>query len=215
MDITQTSSITTATANSGRAATGTSDYQTFLTMLTTQLKNQDPTAPMESTDFAVQLATFSGVEQQTATNELLTAIGAKIDAMTLSDLSSYLGSQALVTTPVTTTGEDVTLYPQVAADAETTWLAVTDATGSTVARQAFDPKATELTWSPVTSEGTPLPDGTYGLTVQNYAGDVLTATTPVGHYETVAEARNESSGVVLVLDSGARVAASDVASLRR
>ena len=41
-----------------------SDFQTFLTMLTTQLQNQDPLNPVESSDFAVQLATFSGVEQQ-------------------------------------------------------------------------------------------------------------------------------------------------------
>ena len=40
------------------------DFQTFLKMLTTQIKNQDPLNPMEGSDFAVQLATFSGVEQQ-------------------------------------------------------------------------------------------------------------------------------------------------------
>ena len=40
-------------------------------MLTTQIKNQDPLNPMEGTEFAVQLATFSGVEQQVQTNQLL------------------------------------------------------------------------------------------------------------------------------------------------
>ena len=41
-----------------------SDFETFLKMLTAQMENQDPLNPIESSDYAVQLATFSGVEQQ-------------------------------------------------------------------------------------------------------------------------------------------------------
>jgi flagellar basal-body rod modification protein FlgD len=52
----------------------TADFQTFLQLLTTQLKNQDPLNPMESTEYATQLATFSGVEQQVRTNELLESL---------------------------------------------------------------------------------------------------------------------------------------------
>lgn len=50
------------------------DYQSFLKLLVAQMKNQDPTAPMESTDYVAQLATFSGVEQQIQIN-------AKLDQM--------------------------------------------------------------------------------------------------------------------------------------
>ena len=39
-----------------------SDFNTFLKMLTTQLKNQDPLNPMDNSEYAAQLATFSGVE---------------------------------------------------------------------------------------------------------------------------------------------------------
>ena len=45
-----------------------SDFETFLKMLTVQLENQDPLNPVDSADYAVQLATFSGVEQQVQTN---------------------------------------------------------------------------------------------------------------------------------------------------
>ena len=48
-----------------------SDFETFLRMLTVQMQNQDPLNPIQSSDFAVQLATFSGVEQQVRTNDLL------------------------------------------------------------------------------------------------------------------------------------------------
>ena len=55
-----------------------SDFETFLKMLTTQLQNQDPLDPVKSEDFAVQLATFSGVEQQVLTNDLLESLGAQM-----------------------------------------------------------------------------------------------------------------------------------------
>ena len=46
-------------------------YQTFLTMLTTQLKNQDPTAPMDPNQFTQQLVQMTGVQQQLLSNQLL------------------------------------------------------------------------------------------------------------------------------------------------
>ena len=55
-----------------------SDFNTFLKMLTTQLKNQDPLNPMDNSEYAVQLATFSGVEQQVKTNTLLESLGAQL-----------------------------------------------------------------------------------------------------------------------------------------
>jgi hypothetical protein len=55
-------------------ATLGSDFETFLKMLTTQMKNQDPLNPVESSEYAVQLATFSSVEQQVLTNDLLTRL---------------------------------------------------------------------------------------------------------------------------------------------
>lgn len=48
-----------------------SDFETFLKMLTTQMENQDPLNPVDSAEFAMQLATFSGVEQQIRTNDIL------------------------------------------------------------------------------------------------------------------------------------------------
>ena len=51
-------------AETGGNSALSSDFETFLRMLTTQLQNQDPLNPVDSADFAVQLATFSSVEQQ-------------------------------------------------------------------------------------------------------------------------------------------------------
>ena len=56
-----------------------SDFETFLTMLSVQMQNQDPLNPTDSTEFASQLAQFSTVEQQTLTNTLLNIAEGKSD----------------------------------------------------------------------------------------------------------------------------------------
>ena len=52
----------------------TGDFETFLTLLTTQMRNQDPLKPMDSTEFVAQLASFSAVEQQIRANDRLQGI---------------------------------------------------------------------------------------------------------------------------------------------
>lgn len=56
------------------AAQARIDYDAFLTLLVTEMRNQDPTKPMDSTEFVSQLATFSGVEQAVQTNAKLDAL---------------------------------------------------------------------------------------------------------------------------------------------
>src|SRR5579863_9689138 len=63
-----------ATAN-GTGSTGalpfSQNYDTFLTLLTTQLKNQDPLSPLDTNQFTQQLTQMTGVEQQLLSNQLL------------------------------------------------------------------------------------------------------------------------------------------------
>ncbi|MEM8852379.1 MAG: flagellar hook assembly protein FlgD [Pseudomonadota bacterium] len=58
----------------GTGTTQTLDYDAYLRLLVTQLQNQDPLEPMESTEYVAQLATFSNVEQGIITNEKLDAL---------------------------------------------------------------------------------------------------------------------------------------------
>ena len=87
------------------------DFQTFLRMLTAQLKNQDPMNPMEGSDFAVQLATFSGVEQQAQTNKLLTEMTQAMGGG-LGELSVWIGREVRVAGPVWFGAKPVKLSPQ-------------------------------------------------------------------------------------------------------
>ena len=70
MDISSTSSTASAQSLVG-AKTLAENYDTFLELLTVQLRNQDPTEPLDAKEFTAQLTQFSGVEQSIRTNELL------------------------------------------------------------------------------------------------------------------------------------------------
>ena len=86
---------TTGTAQAAKKAQV--DYDAFLKLLVAELENQDPTKPMESTEFVAQLATFSGVEQSIQTNT-------KLDAL----LAGNLLGQAGTMIGRTVTARDVT-----------------------------------------------------------------------------------------------------------
>ncbi len=66
----------TAPGAAGRAAsgTGTLDYSAFLKLLIAQMKNQDPTEPMDTAQYMGQLASFSQVEQSVSTNAKLDSL---------------------------------------------------------------------------------------------------------------------------------------------
>ena len=72
------------------AGAQTVDYEAFLKLLVTQMKNQDPTAPMDSTDYVAQLATFSQVEQSVQINSKLDSI---LQASTFAQAGDLIGKQ--------------------------------------------------------------------------------------------------------------------------
>ncbi|MDJ0822736.1 MAG: flagellar hook capping FlgD N-terminal domain-containing protein, partial [Paracoccaceae bacterium] len=86
----------TQTTQSNSGTTLSSDFETFLKMLTAQMQNQDPLNPVDSTDYATQLATFSSVEQQVLTNDLLRDLGASMGGNLMSELGNWVGMEALV-----------------------------------------------------------------------------------------------------------------------
>ncbi|MEO4001575.1 flagellar hook assembly protein FlgD [Mesorhizobium sp. CAU 1732] len=74
MNISALTNMTTNTGPGVANAAQTVDYQSFLKLLVAQMKNQDPTSPMDSTDYVAQLATFSQVEQSVQMNSKLDQI---------------------------------------------------------------------------------------------------------------------------------------------
>lgn len=86
-----------STNSATKTSTGApnSDYNTFIKLLVAQMKNQDPTKPMDSTEFVSQLASFSSVEQAMQTNTKLETTNAKLDDILIngpiSQAEGYVG----------------------------------------------------------------------------------------------------------------------------
>src|ERR1700742_4679470 len=93
------------TASSAATATATQDvaskqlagnFDTFLTLLTTQLQNQDPMNPMDSNQFTQQLVEFSQVEQQIDTNDNLKSLISLGQSRSTADAVGYLGKAVTI-----------------------------------------------------------------------------------------------------------------------
>ena len=82
------------TKQAQKTAALSSDFETFLKMLTVQMENQDPLNPVDSADYAVQLATFSSVEQQVRTNDLLSSLAATMASGGIESLGQWVNGSA-------------------------------------------------------------------------------------------------------------------------
>ena len=91
-----TSPITGTPAADRPMAASTGDFDTFLQLLTAQLRNQDPLSPLDGTEFVAQLATFSSVEQLIAVNDRVDALGAAVSGTAISSLSHWIGRSVAV-----------------------------------------------------------------------------------------------------------------------
>lgn len=207
-----TSNFGSPSAGMGSAAGAQSDYQTFLNMLTVQMRNQDPLNPMNSTDFAVQLATFSGVEQQSYTNQLLASM---LNQTGLADLGSWVGMEARIYGGAWFDGDAISLTPDPALGADSVTLIVRNSAGSIVNSRTLEPGAQSYSWDGLDSEGTPLPDGAYTFEIESRANGEVIDTQPVAAYVPILEARYERGATMLVLPGDMWVDSSAVTGLRR
>ncbi|MCU4651591.1 flagellar hook assembly protein FlgD [Roseibacterium sp. SDUM158016] len=193
----------------------TADFQTFLQLLTTQLKNQDPLNPMESTEYATQLATFSGVEQQVRTNELLETLSNGFGTLGMGQLGSWIGMEAMAEMPVSFSGTPVTLQATPADRADRMELVARDAAGTVVQRMPVPLSDAPFGWTGVDLQGRMLPPGTYAVSVENWSGEDLVDTRPASVRASIEEARLIEGRVFLTMEGGVTIPADAVQGLRQ
>ena len=216
----ETQPVTTMNAAAAPAASAnssspiSSDFDTFLQMLSVQMQNQDPLNPIESSDFAVQLATFSSVEQQVLTNDLLVALSGQMALGNVAEMAAWVGKEVRAPMPTYFDGSPVTIAPNPAAIADTVELIVRNEDGDEVQRLTIPVSAEPVEWAGVDDLGQPFPPGVYSFEVASYAeGDlILQETAEV--YGTVNEVRSEGGEIILVMDGDVAVLASQVGALR-
>ncbi len=191
-----------------------SDFETFLKMLTVQVENQDPLNPVDATDYATQLATFSGVEQQVLTNELLREVQNLLGGGSLQQMGGYVGMEGLVDAPVRFDGAPIAVRPEYAAGADSAALLVRDANGTLVQRFGLDVGEDAVYWAGLDETGNPLPTGTYSFQVESYEGGTLLNTQRVPAYSRIEEARQGPAGILLRMSDGTEVSPEDITGLR-
>lgn len=171
------------------------NFETFLTILTTQLKNQDPLSPMDGNQFTQQLVQMTGVEQQLLSNELLKSlVGQGTRPDTLDAAVSLIGKTVTAdqtSTQLTADGADWTY--ELPAKAKSAKLEIKDKTGKLVwsgAAPSLEAGRHKFHWDGTIGEvRKEMPKGVYSLTVtaQDSAGDPLKSSVNIQGAVTAAE----------------------------
>lgn len=163
----------TSSTASTSTATGTSkelagNFTQFLTLLTTQLKNQNPLDPMDTNAFTQQLVQYAGVEQQLKSNDRLDSILANAKSSSAASSTGFIGQTVTAdgkTAALKNSAATWTLTPARAAKQAT--ITISDSKGNVVATQskALTAGAQSFTWDGRSSSGFTSADGTYSIKV--------------------------------------------------
>lgn len=181
MDISSVISANTQpAAASASTATLNTNFNTFLTLLTTQLQNQDPLEPLNTNEFTQQLVQFSGVEQSIQTNDNLKSLIALQSSGQRQEALGYVGRTAMYDDPhASLENGDAQWNYNLPEGADSVDLNILDANGQHVATLSAKGDAGEhtLVWNGETDSGAIAPDGVYKLEVaaKDDTGAALTA----------------------------------------
>lgn len=200
--------------NQTQTSAVSSDFETFLQMLTVQMQNQDPLNPVESTDFAVQLATFSSVEQQVLTNQHLTSLANSLGVSGLGDQAALIGRQVLSPSAVQFDGDALEVQLDLPVGADRHELVVYDESQAEVNRITVPEGETALKWYGSTAEGEIAPDGVYSFGLESFSAETMTNRTDVSVWGKVGEVRLDGQSNQLLLEGGAILDATAVEAVR-
>jgi flagellar basal-body rod modification protein FlgD len=143
-----------------------SNFTTFLQLLTTQLKNQNPLDPLDTNQFTQQLVQFAQVEQQMKSNDQLSTLIA-LDKMAQSTTAlAYVGATVVVDGSTTQLDSSGASWSFNVSKPSTATVSITDASGQTAYTGTFavNPGNQGFTWDGRGNDGTQWPPGNYTLT---------------------------------------------------
>lgn len=207
-------------ANTGSQADAASkalsgNFQMFLTLLTTQLKNQDPLDPMKSNEFTTQLTQMSGVEQAIQTNKNLEALLSANIFQAANTAVGLIGKQVeAINGGAALKDGNAEWSVTLASDAPATSIQVVNQYGATVYSTTIDGKAGQqaFKWDGNDNSGNPQPDGPYFLMVNAATADgknVANTVTTKG----IVTAVDITSSNPLITVNGAQIKYSDVTNV--
>lgn len=213
------SGVGSSSSSSSTSMTGArlaDNFDTFLQILTTQLRNQNPLDPLDTNQFTQQLVQFSGVEQQLKTNQFLEAMMTSTQNANNSQAVSYIGKIVTAEGSKTELVDGKATWHFATAKAASISATVRDKDGNVVYTKTGTVKQGEsvFTWDGIGSDGRKKPDGSYSVTIEGRDGDgklVDVATQMTGEVTGVDFSGTEP---VLIV-GGAKVNLSSVLSVRQ
>jgi len=172
-------------SSSSSTTTGIADnFQTFLTLLTTQLQNQNPLDPLDTNQFTQQLVQFAGVEQQLRTNEQLNSLVALQKSAQSTQALSFVGTTAVVDGSTTTLKNNSATWALGVSKPSTVTITISNSTGQAAYIGNFSMNAGDhqaFQWDGRGNDGSQWPEGTYTLTAtaKDASGQSVAITTEV------------------------------------
>jgi len=172
-----TAPVTNSSSNAGMLAsngTGGSDqqmiagnFQLFLQLLTTQLKNQDPTSPLDTNQFTQQLVQFASVEQQLKTNTDLDALVQLNKSQQATSALNFVGAKVVADGASTEYKDGVAVWNVTSPSVATANISIIDANGNTVwtDKQTLQQGIQSYAWNGRTSTGQLAPEGSYTIKI--------------------------------------------------
>jgi flagellar basal-body rod modification protein FlgD len=160
------------------------NFQSFLTLLTTQLQNQNPLDPLDTNQFTQQLVEFAGVQQQLNTNDSLATLVSLQQTAQSTQALGFVGKTAVVNgSTAALTNSTATWELSVPANSDVN-VTIANSTGQTVFSGNYSVTAGNnqpFTWNGQGSDGTQLPDGNYTLTAtaKDSSNNTVAVTTQV------------------------------------
>jgi flagellar basal-body rod modification protein FlgD len=178
-----TTGSTTSSTTGIDSSTIAGNFQTFLTLLTTQLKNQNPLDPLDTNQFTAQLVQFAQVEQQLKSNDQLSTLVSLQQTAQNSSALEFVGQTVGVSGNTTTLSNGQATWNLNVPKPATGTITITSATGQTVytGNYSMDAGNQPFTWNGQDSSGLQWPDGNYKLSVtaQDANGQAVSVPTEI------------------------------------
>jgi flagellar basal-body rod modification protein FlgD len=167
MAVTPATSAATTSQSAVSRSTIANNFDTFLLLLTTQLKNQNPLDPLDTNQFTQQLVQFAGVEQQIRSNESLEALVNLNKTSQLSTAMNYVGATVTADGATSALKDNVATWYITSPRAASATINITDATGNVVFTRetTLDSGTYSYTWDGKKSDGTTAPEGQYTIKI--------------------------------------------------
>lgn len=143
-----------------------SNFTTFLQLLTTQLKNQNPLDPLDTNQFTQQLVEFAQVEQQMKSNDQLTSLVALEKSAQTTTALAYVGATVVVDGSTAQMTGGTANWSLNVTKPSTASITISDFTGQNAftGTVAVNPGTQTFTWNGRGNDGRLWPDGSYTLT---------------------------------------------------